>query len=55
MLMESNTKPAQFRCLVQASVGEVRCEVHHWSDVVEFFLLSYTCLAVRGPGADLGK
>lgn len=55
MLMESKTKPSQFRCLVQASIREARCKVDHWSDIAELFLRFYRCFAVREPGADLGK
>ena len=55
VLMESKRKPTRLRCLVQASVREVRCEVDHCCDVAGLLLQSYRRLAVREPGADLGK
>lgn len=55
MLTESKTKPTQFRCLEQASVREVRCNIEHWSDAAGLFLRSYRSLAVREPDADLRK
>lgn len=55
MLMESKTKPTQFRCLEQASIREVRCNIEYWSDAAGLFLCSYRSLVVREPDVDLRK